>query len=81
MLPDKFEVVSAWTVHVSLFRAETAPLSESVGSVGLEILSGAAAAFLVEVVRDGSVDGGEFLETSRETEAEHLPLSSSERQV
>jgi len=38
-------------------------------------------ALLVEVVMDGPVYGGEFLECSHPPEAEHRPLSSSQRLV
>src|SRR6056297_2243372 len=62
-------------------RTETAPLGESGGAVLLEEGSAGEAAFLIEVVRDRSVDGGEFLKTSHPPEPEHRPLPSSERQM
>jgi len=57
------------------------PLGESVGALDLEDISTREAAFLIEVVGDGRVDGGEFLQTSHAPEAQHGPLPSSERQV
>ena len=44
-----------------LCRAETAPLSKGNGAVELEIGSGVEAAFLVEVIVDRRMDGGEVL--------------------
>jgi hypothetical protein len=37
--------------------------------------------FLIKLIVDGSVDGGEFLQTPHAPEAKHRPLPSSERQV
>ena len=37
--------------------------------------------FLVEVVVNGAVNRGEFLQTSHPSEPEHRPFSSPERQV
>ena len=45
----------------SLFRAETAPLVESGGTVLLEDGAGREVAFLVEEIVDRGVDGGEQL--------------------
>jgi len=64
-----------------LSRAETTPLGESSGAFGLEMRSAGEASLVVEMVGDGGVDGGEHLQTSHAPEAEHRPLSSSERQV
>jgi len=64
-----------------LSRAETAPLSESGGAFGLEEGSAGEAAFLVEMVEDGGVDRGEFLQASHAPKPQHRSLSSSERQV
>lgn len=61
-----------------LCRAETAPLGESGCAVGLEDGSAGETAFLVEMVRDGGVDGGELLKTSHPPKTEHRPLPSSE---
>jgi hypothetical protein len=62
-------------------RADLTPLGESGGAVALEIIAAVEVAFLVEMVVDERVDGGEFLQTSHPPEAEHCALSSSERQV
>ena len=64
-----------------LSGAETAPLGQSGGAIGLEEVSTGEAAFLVEMVRDGGVDGREHLEISHAPEAEHCPFPSSEGQV
>ena len=44
-------------------------------------MSAGEAAFLVEVVENGGVDGNEFLQGWRPSETEHGSLSSSKRQV
>ena len=64
-----------------LFGTKTAPLSESGGTSSLEVRSAGETAFLVEVVRDRGMDGGEFLKTSHPPETKHRPLASSEREV
>src|SRR6056297_2223506 len=64
-----------------LRRAEFAPLGEGGGAVLLEELSRGEAAIVVEMVRDGGMDGGEHLKTSYPPEPEHRPLPSSERQM
>ena len=53
------------------------PLGESGGVVGLEMIPAGEAAFLVEVVVDGRVDGGEHLQTSHPPEPEHRAFASS----
>ena len=70
-----------WQGYCPLCRAETAPLSESSGAVGFEMISLGETALLVEVVEDGGVDGGELLKTSHAPEALHGPFSSSKRKV
>jgi len=55
------EPVSARTMNCPLFSERTAPLGESGVPVGLEERSAGEAAFLIEMVGDGSVDGGELL--------------------
>ena len=45
-------------------HAQPTPLGKSGGAVQLETVSAVEVAFLVEVVMDGGVDGGEFLQTS-----------------
>jgi hypothetical protein len=45
----------------TLWRTNLAPLGESRGSVGLEIVSAIERALLVEMVVDGGMNGGEFL--------------------
>jgi len=54
---------------------QTAPLGKSCGVLGFETGLAGAAAFVVEVVQNQSVDGGDFLKISHVTEAEHHPLS------
>lgn len=60
---------------------EAAPLLESGGTVRFEIFSRVEPAFLVEVIVNRAVDGCELLQTSHLAEAQHRPLSPSERQV
>jgi hypothetical protein len=62
-------------------RTEHAPLGESGGTILSEILAAVEMAFLVEVVMDGGMDGGEFLQTSHASETQHRSFSSSERLV
>ena len=64
-----------------LFGAKAAPLGESSIAVQFEIGAGVEAAFLVEVVVDRGMYGGEFLQCSHPPEAEHGPLPSSKRLV
>lgn len=63
VLSDEFELVSAWTVVQPLNLAELTPFGDSGGSVLIEDVVSAKAAILVEVIEDGRVDGGEFLQT------------------
>jgi len=58
-----------------------APLGESSGSVGLEIVSAVECALMIEMLADGGMNGGEFLHTSHAAEPLHGPFSSSKRQV
>ena len=60
------------------YSAKAAPLGESCGPVGLEILPAVEAAFRVEQVVDRSMGGGELLECSHPPEAKHRPFPSSE---
>jgi hypothetical protein len=55
------------------------PFSKSGGTGELEIVSSVERALLMEMVADGSVSGGEFLQNSHATEPLHGSLSSSER--
>ncbi|SDK84467.1 Subtilase family protein [Aliiruegeria lutimaris] len=64
-----------------LYRAETAPLSESSGAVLLEVGSGREAALRVEMVENRGVDGCKQLQTSHPSEPLHCSLSSSKWQV
>lgn len=64
-----------------LCDAKAAPLGESGGAVLFEHGSAGEAAVAVEVVGDGGVDRGEFLQTSHAPKPLHRPLASSERQV
>jgi hypothetical protein len=76
VLPDEFELVCVRTVSLPFCHAETTPLGESGGAVLLENVSAGEAAFLVEMVEDGRVDGGEFLQTSHAPKSLHRPLPS-----
>ena len=67
--------------YCTLCGAESAPLRESGGAVGLEVISLGEIALLVEVVEDGRVDGGELLKTSHAPEALHRAFSSSEGEM
>ena len=57
------------------------PLGERSGAIELEIVPWAAGSSQVEVVVDGRMDGGKFLEASHPPETEHRVFSSPERQV
>lgn len=59
--------------------AEGSPCSERGVTAVLVVGSGGEVAFLVEVVVDGAVKGGEFLQGPHAPEAQHRPFSSSER--
>jgi len=67
--------------HCPLCREKIAPLGESSGTVPFENIATGEAAFLVEVVRDGGVDGGDLLKTSHPPEAEHRALPPSKWEV
>jgi len=45
----------------NLCRTELAPLGESSGTVKLEIVSAVEGTFLIEMIADGGMNGGEFL--------------------
>ncbi len=60
VVSDCFEPVSVWTKRDLLFGAKSAPLGESGGTVGLECVPAREAAFLVEMVLDGGMDGCEL---------------------
>jgi len=62
-------------------RAKLTPFGKRGGSVELEDASAGEAAFVVEVVVDGGVNSGEFLQTSHAPEPKHRPLASSQWQV
>ncbi len=81
MVSDGFEPVSERTATLPLRRAELTPLGERGGAVQLEDVSTVEVAFLIEVVEDGGVDGGEGLQTSHAPETEHGPFSSSQWQM
>jgi hypothetical protein len=55
------------------------PLGESGGSFELHVIAQREVSFLVEVVTDKSVDGGNFLQTSHPHEAKHRPFSAPKR--
>ena len=47
------------------------PVGESGGAVELETVSAVETALLVEMILDGRMNGGEFLQTSHLSEAKH----------
>ncbi len=57
------------------------PLVESGGEYQLEGVSAGQRSFLVEVVVDVGMDGGEFLQTSHAPETLHRAFASSKRQM
>jgi hypothetical protein len=59
-------------------RAELVPLGECGDATVLENLSADERAFLIAMVVNGAVQGGEFLKASHLPEAEHGPFTSSE---
>ena len=66
---------------VNLSGTKLTPLGKSGGPGQLEDASAGERSFLVEVVVDGGMDGGEFLQTSHPPETLHGAFPSSERQV
>ena len=62
-------------------RAELTPLGKGCGAIDFEGVPAGEAAFLVEVIVDGRMDGGEGLQTSHSSEPEHRSLSSSQWQM
>jgi hypothetical protein len=78
---DGCEPVSARALKLPFCRTELTRLSESGGAVKLEVFSAVEVAFLVEMVVNGGVNCDEFLQTSRSSEAQLCPFSSSKRQV
>ena len=78
VLSDECELVSVSDPGDVLGCKEAAPLGESGGAVGLEILSAIEGALLIEMVMDRGVNGGELLQCSHPTKAEHRALSPSE---
>ena len=67
--------------RLNLRGTKQSPLGESGGTVQFEVGTGVEVAFLIEMVENSGLDGGELLQTSHAPEAEHGSLSSSERQV
>ena len=59
-------------------REELTPCGQRSGATVLEILAADKGAFLIEVVVNGAVQGGELLQTSHAPEAQHRPFPSSE---
>ncbi len=66
---------------VNLSGTKLTPLGESGGACQLEGISAGERSFLVEVVVDGGMDGGEFLQTSHAPKPLHRAFASSERKV
>jgi hypothetical protein len=63
---------------VLLSCKKTTPLDQSSGAGLLKMSAVYVATILIEVVKDGSVNGGKFLQTSHLPEPLHRPLLSSE---
>ncbi len=61
--------------------AEMTPLGEGGGAVELEVVPAVEVAFVVEVIMDRGMDGGEFLQASHSAKPLHRTFSSSKRQV
>jgi hypothetical protein len=59
-------------------HAKWTPFVERGGAVQFEIISAVEMALQIEVVVDGGVEGGEFLQASNPPETEHGTLPSSE---
>lgn len=59
----------------------SAPLGRRGGAAGPETRSARKAALLVEAVRGGAMDGGDFPQALHPPEPEHGPLRASERQA
>ncbi|CUH41240.1 hypothetical protein RUM4293_00108 [Ruegeria atlantica] len=66
---------------VNLSGTKLTPLAKSGGACQLEGVPAGERSFLVEVVVDRGMDGGEFLQTSHAPETLHRALTSSKRQV
>jgi hypothetical protein len=60
-----------------LCNDQLTPLSEGSSAIKLEVFSAVEVAFLIEMIVDRRVDGDEFPQCSRSSEAQHRPLSSS----
>jgi hypothetical protein len=67
------------STHDCSGRADLTPFGEHGGASNLENGPRGEGAFLIKVVVDGAVEGGEFLQTSHLTKAKHRPFASSER--
>jgi hypothetical protein len=63
---------------VLLSCKKTTPLDQSSGAGLLKMSAVYVATILIEVVKDGSVNGAKFLQTSHLPEPLHRPLLSSE---
>ncbi len=59
-------------------RTELPPFNKRCGAVQLEVLAAVKVTFLIEMVVDGRVNGGELLQTSHSSETLHRSLSSSQ---
>ena len=81
MLLEECEPISVFVAHRGSDHAELTPIGEGGGPVQLEDVATGKTAYLVEVVVDGRVDGGEHLKTSNPPETKHRPLPSSKGQV
>jgi hypothetical protein len=63
---------------VLLSCKKATPLDQSSGATLLKMSAVYVATILIEVINDGSVNGGKFLQTSHLLEPLHSPFSSSE---
>ncbi len=81
VLSEEFEPVSVCHETASLSGTKLTPLAKSGAACQLEGVSAGQRSSLVEVVVDGGMDGGEFLQASHSPETLHGAFASSERQV
>ncbi len=69
------------TETANLSRTKLTPLGKGGGAGQLEGVSAGERSFLVEMVVDGGMDGGEFLQTSHAPKTLHGAFASSKRQM
>lgn len=70
LLSDESKLVSGGAAGQPLFGAEVTSVGKGGGAVPLEEAAGGEAAFVVGVIEDGGVNGGEFLQAPHPPKAE-----------